>query len=253
MVNQPYSVVITGEWPGAGQSTTAKLLTEKLGFKRVYAGELFRKFAHIWYHESQRLSWVEFEKQMANHQISLADYHFHENKFNEQILHQWQHQLKQVNTPEIWDKIVDNQSILALQQPGVVVEAKVGVLLDQTGLGTLDHLPHAIYKILLVCPPEIAAHRVIKRKIANSELQALNPDSRQYLDLVRQTTTEIINRHLRDWERYEKIYHIKRSDIYKSGILQIYTTTKEPPAVVDAIIQAISAARHKPKPSGSPA
>jgi len=41
-----FSIVITGEWPGAGQSTTASLLAKKLGFLRVYAGMLFRRFAN---------------------------------------------------------------------------------------------------------------------------------------------------------------------------------------------------------------
>jgi cytidylate kinase len=236
MTDNNFSVVITGEWPGTGQSTTATLLAEKLNFTRVYAGFLFRKFAHIWNLEKNRLTWEEFEQSFVTNQINLEDYPFTEPDFNENTLHQWQHQLKQVKTPALWDQLIDKQSLLALQKPGVVVEAKVGVLLDRTGLGTLNHLAHPVYKILLTCPPEISAHRIIKRKIQNGELASMDQASPQYHDLVRLTTNETIKRHLRDWERYEKIYGIKRSSIYSKEIIKISTAHKSRQHVVADII-----------------
>lgn len=245
-MSENYSIVITGEWPGAGQSTTAKLLAQKLNFTRVYAGSLFRQFAHIWNIEKNHLRWQEFEHRAQTNTLNLDSYPFDESHFNESILHSWQHQLKAENTPEVWDRIIDQQSLLALQKPGMVVEGKVGVLIDKTGLGTLKNLSHQIFKILLVCPPEISAHRVIKRQIENGEVPSSDTSHPSYQKLVRTTTTDIIQRHLRDWERYEKIYGIKRSDIYKPDIHQIFTTNKSPSSVVSSIIQTISAARHQP-------
>ncbi len=239
-MNHPsFSLVLTGEWPGAGQSTTATIFAQKFGFERVYAGFLFRKFAFLWQQYQNQLTWDQFENQVVKGEIKVDDCTFKESDFNEGILHQFQHQLKSVDTPDTWDKIIDRQSLLALQKPGVVVEAKVGVLLDKIGMGDFNQLTHRVYKILLVCPPEISAHRVIKRKIENGELPPLDTESETYLELVRQTTTDTINRHLRDWERYEKIYGIKRSDIYRQDIDQVYTTNKEPQEVVNAIAQLI--------------
>jgi len=235
-----YSLVITGEWPGAGQSTTARLLAEKLGFKRVYAGMLFRKFAYVWQQEQRHFSWDEFQQRFVTNQIDLNSLHFSEKDFNEKTLHEFQHQLKRVQTPEVWDKIVDTLSLKALQEPGVVVEAKVGVLLDKTGLIKRFRPSHPIFKILLTCPPEISAHRVIKRKIHNHELPAMEQNSEQYLNLVRETTTETINRHLRDWERYEKIYGIYRSDIYKRRIIKVGTAERTQKEVVNTIIDIIN-------------
>jgi cytidylate kinase len=234
-----FSIVITGEWPGAGQSTTAKLLAEKLHFERVYAGFLFRKFAHVWRQEKSRLPWNEFETAFTSNQINLDDYPFDEPQFNENTLHQWQLQLKSVQTPDLWDKIIDRQSLLALEKPGVVVEAKIGVLLDKTGLAQIQSTAHHIYKILLTCPPEISAHRVIQRKVENQELPPMNQTAKAYRDLVRQTTQETISRHLRDWERYEKIYGIKRSDIYQPDIIQINTAKLSKQKVVDHILKRV--------------
>jgi cytidylate kinase len=234
-----YSIIITGEWPGAGQSTTAKLLAHKLQFDRVYAGFLMRKFAQIWHQESKRLHWQEFESKVINKEIDFSDYHFHESEFQERTLHTFQYQLQKVGTPDLWDKIIDLQSLVALKRPGVVVEAKVGVLLDQTKLIKLGRLSHRIYKILLTCPPEISSHRVIKRKIENKELPAMDQDHPRYLDLIRETTTETINRHLRDWERYEKIYGIYRSSIYKPGIIKVNTAERDASEVVGTIMNII--------------
>jgi cytidylate kinase len=240
MTDARFSIVITGEWPGAGQSTTAVLLAQKLHFTRVYAGFLFRKFAQVWKTEQSRLSWAEFETQFAANNLKLDDYPFTEADFNESTLMNWQLQLKRVSTPDIWDKIIDRQSLMALQKPGVVVEAKVGVLLDQTHLLPKKKLTHKIFKFLLTCPPEISAHRVIKRKTLNGELTPLDQENPGYLDLVRETTTEIINRHLRDWERYEKIYGIFRSDIYrKHDIIKVGTAEKSEQDVVDTILNII--------------
>jgi cytidylate kinase len=239
MDNANFSVVITGEWPGAGQSTTAKLLSERLGFKRVYAGFLFRKFAYVWKLEKDHYTWEEFERRFVNNDINLDRYPFTENQFDEGTLHAWQLQLKQVETPDLWDKIIDQQSLLALRQPGVVVEAKVGVLLDKTGLVKLGRLKHKIFKFLLTCPPEISAHRVIKRKIENGELTGIVQDGPEYFDLVRETTTETINRHLRDWERYEKIYGIFRSSIYKPGIIKVSTAERSEAEVVNTIMDIL--------------
>lgn len=239
MVEVPYSLIITGEWPGAGQSTTASILAKRLGFTRVYAGFLFRKFAHIWNLEKSRLSWPEFETAFSQNRLNLDNYPFQESDFNEVILHKWQHQLKSVDTPELWDKIIDQQSLLALNKPGVIVEAKVGVLLDKTKLVKLGRLHHKIYKFLLTCPPEISAHRVIKRKIENGELPPMDQNTSAYIDLVRQTTQEDISRHLRDWERYEKIYGIYRSSIYKPGIIKVNTADRSEQEVVDTIIDII--------------
>ncbi len=238
-MDKHFSIVITGEWPGAGQSTTASLIAQNLNFTRVYAGFLFRKFAHNWNIEKKNLTWPEFEKQVADNKLNLDANPFQESDFNELILHQFQGQLKKVGTPEIWDKIIDTQSLEALKNPGVVVEAKVGVLLDQTGLVPNFHPKHSIYKFLLTCPPEISSHRVIKRKILNGELPQMDQDNETYLDLVRQTTTETIDRHLRDWERYEKIYGIYRSDIYKDDIIKIDTSDINQQQVVDSILEII--------------
>jgi len=235
-----YSIVITGEWPGAGQSTTASLLAGKLHFTRVYAGFLFRKFAFVWQQEKPHHTWAEFEHLFATNQKNLDHYHFTEADFNEKTLHAWQHQLKSVNTPDVWDKIIDRQSLLALQKPGVVVEAKVGVLLDKTQLLPPKKVSHPIYKFLLTCPPEISSHRVIKRAIENGELSPVDQNNPEYTELVRQTTTETISRHLRDWERYEKIYHLYRSDIYKKDIIKVSTAERSEVEVVDAIVNIIS-------------
>jgi len=241
MPNPPsFSLVITGEWPGAGQSTTAKLVAEKLNFARIYAGSLFRKFAHVWNLEKKTLSWTEFENRAKTNTLNLDTYSFNENQFNEATPHAFQHQLRIVNTPEVWDKIIDTHSLISLKKPGVIVEAKVGVLLDHTGLGSFKGLKHRVYKILLTCPPEISAHRVIKRKIENGEIEAIDQDHEQYLALVRTTTTEIIERHLRDWERYEKIYGIYRSDIYKRGIMKVNTAAKTEAQVADTVIDIIN-------------
>lgn len=234
-----FSLVITGEWPGAGQSTTAKMLANKLGFERVYAGLLQRHFAYIWNLEKAHLSWEKFVSLFLDDHIKLTDYPFSEPDFNEAINVQWVNQLKTVGIPEMWDKIIDQQSLNALRRPGTVVEGKVGVLIDKTGLGNLKNLDHKVYKILLVCPPEISAHRVLKRKVENHEITAIDQDSPEYLNLVRDTTSSIIKRHLKDWERYEKIYGIRRSDIYKRGIIQIYTTNKEPEEVVQTILDLL--------------
>ncbi len=240
MGKKAFSIVITGEWPGAGQSTTAKLVANLLGFERVYAGELFRKFAHVWRHYQSKISFQEFTQKIVNHTIDLENHPFIEDDFNEQTLHTFQHQLKTDGTPDVWDKIIDTQSLQALKRPGVVVEAKVGVLLDKTGLGNFRSVKHKIYKVLLICPPEISAHRVIKRKIENQELPSLDKDSPHYINLVRETTQETINRHLRDWERYEKIYGIFRSDIYRKGVIKINTAQKSPQEVAQAIIDYIN-------------
>lgn len=235
-MKQPFSVVITGEWPGAGQTTTAQLLSQKLGFERVYAGFLFRKFAHVWHVEKHRFSWQEFETDFIDNKINLDNYLFTEADFNEKVLHQWQHQLKSAGTPDMWDKLIETQSLIALQKPKKLVEAKIGVLLDKTNLLPPKKISHTIYKFLLTCPPEISSHRVIKRKIKNQELPHMNNHSSAYQQLVRDTTQETISRHLRDWERYEKIYHIKRSDIYKSDITQIPTEQKSPHIIINEII-----------------
>lgn len=237
---QLYSVVITGEWPGAGQSTTASLLAKRLGFSRVYAGKLFRAFAHAWQMEKKCMSWQEFEEKIANRTINVDDYGFEEKDFNEKDLHEFQFQLKKSVDPGLWDKIIDRHSLIALQNPGVVVEAKVGVLLDKTGLFPVKRRKHRVFKFLLTCPPEISSHRVIKRKIENGELQPINKDSEDYVQLVRETTTETINRHLRDWERYEKIYGIYRSDIYRPGIYRVFTADKSQEEVVDTIQSIIA-------------
>lgn len=235
-----FSIVITGEWPGAGQSTTACLLAKKLNFTRVYAGFLFRKFAHVWNIEKSRLNWLDFEKQVSSSQLDLDTYPFAESDFNEEELHQWQYQLQSVNTPDLWDKIIDRQSLIALQKPAVIVEAKVGVLLDKTKLVKNFKTHHPIYKFLLTCPPEISAHRVLKRKVHNNELPSMVKDDEAYKELVRLTTTETIERHLRDWQRYEKIYGINRSDIYKKGIIKVSTSERSEAQVVDVIIDIIN-------------
>ena len=232
---RPFSVVITGEWPGAGQSTTASMLAKRLGFSRVYAGKLFRAFAHAWQVEKKRLAWQEFEAKIANREINIEDYGFEEKDFNEKDLHEFQFQIKKSADPSLWDKIIDRHSLIALENPGVVVEAKVGVLLDKTGLMPVKRRKHRVFKFLLTCPPEISSHRVIKRKIENGELESIDKESEVYIQLVRETTTETINRHLRDWERYEKIYGIYRSDIYRPGIYRVFTADKNQEEVANTI------------------
>ena len=239
-MNKNFSIVITGEWPGAGQSTTAALLAKNLGFKRVYAGFLFRKFAHVWNIEKNNYTWEQFEALFENDQIHLDKYTFLEKDFNEKTLHACQHQLKKLETPDTWDKIIDKQSLLALTKPGVVVEAKVGVLLDDTGLASLKEVKHTIYKILLTCPPEISSHRIIKRKTENGEIDPMDQESEEYLDLVRKTATETIKRHLRDWERYEKIYGIKRSSIYNPSIIKVSTADMNEEEVVKEVLRKIT-------------
>ena len=240
MGKQNYSIVITGEWPGAGQSTTARLIADKLGFTRVYAGFLFRLFGYIWDKEKDNLDWKQFESSIVEGTIDLDSYQFSEADFNEQLNNQFQHQLRSVGTPEIWDKIIDQKSLEALKKPGVVVEGKVGVLLEKTGLVPDFKPEHKIIKILLTCPPEISAHRVIKRKIENGELGDMDQKGDQYNELVRETAQDIISRHLRDWERYEKIYGIYRSDIYKPGITEVDSSNKTQDQVVDTILKTIA-------------
>jgi cytidylate kinase len=236
---QPFSVVITGEWPGAGQSTTASMLAKKLGFSRVYAGMLFRSFAYAWQIEKKRMSWQEFEGKVSNGELTIQDYQFKETDFNEQDLHEFQFQIKKSVDPGLWDKIIDRHSLLALSNPGVIVEAKVGVLLDKTKLLPNTRRKHKVFRFLLTCPPEISAHRVIKRKIENKELQPMDKESDAYIQLVRETTTETINRHLRDWERYEQIYGIYRSDIYRPGIFRVFTADKSQEEVVEVLLSII--------------
>ncbi len=235
----PYSVVITGEWPGAGQSTTALMLAKKLGFQRVYAGKLFRAFAHAWQIEKERTDWDTFEQSVKMGKFDLDSYGFEETDFNEQHLHAFQFQLKKSKNPSLWDMIIDKHSLEALLKPGMVVEAKVGVLLDKIKVFPKVRRKHKVFKFLLTCPPEISAHRVIKRKIENGELSPMDKESEDYLKLVRQTTTETINRHLRDWERYEKIYGIYRSDIYRRGIYRVFTADKTQEEVVNTLISII--------------
>jgi cytidylate kinase len=241
-----FSVVITGEWPGAGQSTTASMLAKRLGFKRIYAGLLFRTFAHAWQVEKKRRSWQEFEQGVADNVIQVLDYGFSEKDFNEQHLHEFQFQIKKSVDPSLWDKIIDKQSLMALSSPGVVVEAKVGVLLDKTGLMPPKRRKHRVFRFLLTCPPEISAHRVIKRKIENKELHPMDKGSEAYVQLVRETTTETINRHLRDWERYEQIYGLYRSDIYRPGIIRVFTADKSQEEVVEVLLSIIEE-RLKPR------
>lgn len=236
---RPFSVVITGEWPGSGQSTTASMLAKALGFKRVYAGLLFRSFAHAWQVEKKRMSWQEFETKVANKELDLESYGFAEKDFSEQELHAFQFQIKRSVDPGLWDKIIDRHSLMALSAPNVVVEAKVGVLLDKTGLLPTKRRKHRVFRFLLTCPPEISAHRVIKRKIENGELRPMDKESESYNQLVRDTTTETINRHLRDWERYEQIYGIYRSDIYRAGIIRVFTADKSQEEVVEALLAII--------------
>ncbi len=246
---RPFSIVITGEWPGAGQSTTASLLAKKLGFSRVYAGRLFRAFANAWQVEKQKMSWEEFEDKVADRKLDLESYGFSEKDFNEQHLHQFQFQIKKSKDPMLWDKIIDCHSLDALSKPGVVVEAKVGVLLDKTGLLPCKRRKHRVFRFLLTCPPEISAHRVIKRKIENGELGAMDKDSEDYVRLVRETTTETINRHLRDWERYEQIYGIYRSDIYRPGIFRVFTADKSEEEVVETIMRIVEDKLQKKRPA----
>jgi cytidylate kinase len=68
----------------------------------------------------------------------------------------------------------------------------------------------------------------------------MNQEDETYLELVRQTTTETISRHLRDWERYEKIYGIYRSDIYKRGIIKVNTAERTQEEVVRLILDIIT-------------
>jgi len=239
MKTRDFSIVITGEWPGVGQSTTAKLLAQKLNFERVYAGFLFRKFGYVWNIEKKNLTWDDFEAKVVNNQLDLSSYKFTEADFNEVLNHQFQRQLETVDTPDLWDKIIDMQSLEALKKTHVVVEGKVGVLLDKTGLIKNFKTEHPIFKFLLTCPPEISSHRIIKRKIENKELPELDSHDDQYLELVRQTTTETIERHLRDWKRYEKIHGIYRSDIYNDSIIEIDTSHIPPETVVKEILKEI--------------
>lgn len=185
------------------------------------------------------MSWQAFEKKVADRELDLESYHFSEKDFNEKDLHAFQFQIKQSVDPSLWDKIIDRHSLLALSKPGVVVEAKVGVLLDKTGLLPTKRRKHRIFRFLLTCPPEISAHRVIKREIENGELEPMDKESESYIQLVRETTTETINRHLRDWERYEQIYGIYRSDIYRSGIIRVFTADKSQEEVVEALLSII--------------
>ena len=76
-------------------------------------------------------------------------------------------------------------------------------------------------------------------KIDNGELEPMVQDSPEYLELVRQTATETINRHLRDWERYEKIYSIFRSDIYSEDVHQVSTANTPPEKVVATILDIL--------------
>lgn len=238
-LGKKFSIVITGEWPGAGQSTTAAALAKSLGFSRVYAGRLFRAFANAWHIEKEKMDWKTFEKKVANRELKLDSYNFAENHFNEQHLHEFQFQIKESSDPAFWDKIIDLHSLQALSKPGVVVEAKVGVLLDKLGILPKQKRKHRVFKFLLTCPPEISAHRVIKRKIENGELKSMDKDSENYNQLVRQTTTDTINRHLRDWERYEKIYGIYRSDIYRTGTIRVFTADKTEEEVVETLLSII--------------
>jgi cytidylate kinase len=239
MADKKYSVIVTGEWPGAGQSTTAKCLASTLQFKRVYAGLLFRKFAFIWDQEKKQLDWDAFQKAFATNQINLDKYSFSETHFNESILHSFQKELKKAGTPEVWDKVIDRHSLESLLEPDVVVEAKIGVVLDKTGLVKPFKPTHQILKFLLTCPPEVTAERIIKRQMQNGEISTLKKDTPEYKKVLYDMQDNLIKRHLRDWDRYQRIYHIDRDDLYAPDIYQIETATRDEAAVVAEILEII--------------
>lgn len=235
-----FSIAITGEWPGAGQTTTAKELAQKLGLVRVYAGFLFRKFAFVWSIQKNHLSWTEFEQSIVKNTFDLDSIPFEEKHFSQQTLSDWQGQLKKVKNMDMWDKILERQSQKALSKPGVIVEAKLAVVLDQIDLGLPLKFNHRIIKILLTCPPDITAKRIIQRKIENGEINRHAIDSRSYDSLVGQTKKELMRINLNDWQRYTKIYNIDRDAIYGSDIHQIDTSNKNEQEVLAAIIEIIN-------------
>jgi cytidylate kinase len=234
-----YSIAITGEWPGAGQTTTAKVLATKLGLVRVYAGFLFRKFAYIWDIQQKHQAWNQFERSIAENTFDIDSIPFDESDFNQQTLSRWQNQLQRVKNMDMWDKILEQQSQKALSKPGVLVEAKLAVVLDQIDLGLPVNFDHRIIKILLTCPPKITAKRIIQRKIDNHEIVTSTTDAKSYSHLVSATKKELMEINLNDWRRYEKIYHIKREAIYGSGIHQIDTSSKNEQEVANAVIDLI--------------
>ena len=235
-----FSLTITGEWPGAGQSTTAKLIAKKLKLERVYAGYLFRKFAHAWNIHKKKMSWNQFEDAIANQKIDLDKIDFSEKKFNEKLLHSWQKDIRQSKDLSLWDKIIDLQSFKALQKPGMVVEAKVGVVVDKIDFGLpKQKRSHKIYKFLLTCTPEVSAQRVLERKVLNREIDSISKESPNYQKVVQKTRRDLIKRHLSDWKRYKKIYNLDRDLLYQKDIFQIDTSAQNQNAVVNSIIQLI--------------
>jgi cytidylate kinase len=239
MTKTNYSIAITGEWPGAGQTTTAKALSQKLGLVRVYAGFLFRKFAYVWDIQRQHQNWEQFERSIVDQTFDISSIPFEESSFNQKTLTQWQNQLKRVDNMDMWDKIIEQQSQKALSKPGVLVEAKLAVVLDQIDLGLPRKFNHRIIKILLTCPPKITAKRIIQRKIDNQELSPDSLNTKTYTKLVAETKKELMQINLNDWKRYEQIYKISRDEIYGPDIHQIDTSGKNEQEVVNAIIKLL--------------
>lgn len=239
MTSNNFSVAITGEWPGAGQTTTAKKLAQELNFIRVYAGFLFRKFAFTWDIQQAHQTWDEFETAIANNSFDLDSIPFEEKYFSQKTLQRWQDQLKKVKNMAMWDKIIEQQSQKALGRPGVLVEAKLAVVLDQIDLGLPVKFEHKIIKILLTCPPEVTAKRIIQRKIENHEIEQEVLSSEDYQKLVTATKKELTEINLNDWQRYEEIYHIKRNDIFGPNIHQIDTSNKNEQEVLATVIDVI--------------
>ena len=142
--------------------------------------------------------------------------------------------------PRLWDQIIDLQSLKALNQPGMIVEGKVAVVLDKIKLPVkLNPINHKVVKVLLCCDPKVAATRIIKRKILNKELKPLKKDSIEYQNQVEYTQKELTSRHIEDWRRYKEIYQINRKMLNQNDILKIDTSNKAQKQVIKDISKAI--------------
>lgn len=239
-----FSIAISGEWPGAGQTTTAKMVAKELEFIRVYAGFLFRKFAFIWDIQQKHQTWTEFQQSIIDNSFDLDSIPFQEKYFNQKTLSAWQEQLKKVNDMEVWDKIIDTQSLKALSKPGVVVEGKVAVVLDKINLNIPTQFNHPVIKVLLTCPPKVTAQRIIQRKIYNQEIEPISPQSQQYVAQVEATKAELVAINNADWKRYQEIYGVSRQDLYDDDIYKINTENKNEQEVLAAVLNVVKPHLH---------
>lgn len=207
-----FVVLITGETPGTGSSSNAKLVAEYFGLPRISAGGFFRALA--W--EFQAF----VEQQQATNTLSQVYAEFmelYQTTFNregvEGIKNLLTASIGKPNTEEVlttfhraiaehtaqtgqqttlWDQFVDMLAIDATfsEPAGAVLEGKVSIFaleLDQMirAFGSDPRFSIPIFRILLKVTPEEAARRISERE---STVTAQQVVERAAYDFFRYTT-----------------------------------------------------------------